>query len=186
MTKKEYLKALKRSLSRLKRADRNSLLDFYKEIIDDKTENGKTEEEAISELEPAETVAQRTLSEYGFDSKDTANRKFSGKTIAILIVSSPLLLALFIAAAAIGLAGIGLIVGILAACVAICLGLTVGGTISFAYGIVSLFTDLGFGLIAVGVSLIACALGALASPAFYKLIVFSVDKIKSKIKGERI
>ena len=67
MTEKEYLKELKRNLSALKRSDRNSLIEFYKEMIEDKIENGKTEREAIAELEPADVVAKRTLAEYGID-----------------------------------------------------------------------------------------------------------------------
>lgn len=75
MTEKEYLKELKRNLSALKRSDRNSLIEFYKEMIEDKIENGKTEREAIAELEPADVVAKRTLAEYGIDEEELSRRK---------------------------------------------------------------------------------------------------------------
>ena len=47
MTEKEYLKELKRTLSALKRSDRNSLIEFYKEMIEDKIENGKTDRKSV-------------------------------------------------------------------------------------------------------------------------------------------
>ena len=78
MTEKEYLKELKRNLSALKRSDRNSLIEFYKEMIEDKIENGKTEREAIAELEPADAVAKRTLAEYGIEEELSKRKKISG------------------------------------------------------------------------------------------------------------
>ena len=41
MTEKEYLKELKRNLSALKRSDRNSLIEFYKEISKTKSKTAK-------------------------------------------------------------------------------------------------------------------------------------------------
>lgn len=93
MSEKEYLKKLKRSLSPLKKKDRDPLLDFYKEMIEDKMENGKTEYEAVSELEPVETVAARTLDEYGIEKNDPKTKsktRLSPLAIVLIIVGSPL------------------------------------------------------------------------------------------------
>ena len=98
MTEKEYLKQLNKRLKPLKEQDKQAIIDFYKEMIADKKENGKSEEEAIGELEGADVVAERTLQEYGVD----ASRKrklppMSAATWVLLIVGSPLWFGLAVA-----------------------------------------------------------------------------------------
>ena len=50
MNKKEFLSQLKRKLSGLKKQDINESLNFYREIIDDKVEDGASVDDAISSL----------------------------------------------------------------------------------------------------------------------------------------
>lgn len=58
MTKKEYLRRLKRALYGVPKEERDKLLDYYRELIDDGVESGKSEEEVVSELESPEKVAE--------------------------------------------------------------------------------------------------------------------------------
>lgn len=186
MSKKEYLKKLKRSLSPLKKKDRDPLLDFYKEMIEDKMENGKTEYEAVSELEPVETVAARTLDEYGIEKNDPKTKsktRLSPLAIVLIIVGSPLWIGL--AAGVVGVA-VGLLCGALAAVVAVvvaCFCLTLCGPIIFVSGIVGLFTDVGSGLIALGTGLISTAIGVIGAIGLYKLTVYIIEKIKNRKNG---
>lgn len=186
MSEKEYLKKLKRSLSPLKKKDRDSLLDFYKEMIEDKMENGKTEYEAVSELEPVETVAARTLDEYGIEKNDPKTKsktRLSPLAIVLIIVGSPLWIGL--AAGAVG-AAVGLLCGALAVVVSVvvaCFCLTLCGPIIFVSGIVRLFTDVGSGLIAMGSGLVATAIGVIGAIGIYKLTIFIIEKIKNRRNG---
>lgn len=186
MSEKEYLKKLKRRLSPLKKNDRDSLLDFYKEMIEDKMENGKTEYEAVSELEPVETVAERTLDEYGInrnDPKVKLKTRLSPLAIVLIIVGSPLWIGL--AAGAVG-AAVGLLCGALAVVVSVvvaCVCLTLCGPIVFVSGIVRLFTDVGSGLIAMGSGLVATAIGVIGAIGIYKLTIFIIEKIKNRRNG---
>lgn len=186
MSEKEYLKKLKRSLSPLKKKDRDALLDFYKEMIEDKMENGKTEYEAVSELEPVETVAARTLDEYGIDKNNLKVKLktwFNPLTVVLIIISSPIWIGF--AAGAVGIA-VGLLGGALAVAVSIvvaCVSLTLCGPIVFVAGIVRLFTDVGSGLIALGSGLTSTALGVIGAIGIYKLTIFIIGKIKNRRNG---
>ena len=188
MTEKEYLKELKSNLSALKRSDRNSLIEFYKEMIEDKIENGKTEQEAVLELEPAEVVAKRTLAEYGIDEEElNRQKKINGTTLALLIIGSPLWIPIAIAAFAIVLAVAISAIAVVISLLATCVGITLCAPVVFVMGIITAFSDLGTGLIAIGSGLSAAALGILASTGFYKLSVYIVKKIKKIItKGAKL
>ncbi len=182
MTEKEYLKELKRNLSALKRSDRNSLIEFYKEMIEDKIENGKTEREAIAELEPADVVAKRTLAEYGIDEEELSKRKkISGTTLALVIIGSPLWIPLAIAALAIVLAVAISILAVIISIASACIGVTLSSPFFLVMGIITAFSDVGTGLIAIGYGLSAAALGILAVTGIYKLIAYIVKKIKEII-----
>lgn len=182
MTEKEYLKELKRNLSALKRSDRNSLIEFYKEMIEDKIENGKTEREAIAELEPADAVAKRTLAEYGIDEEELNKRKkINGMTLALVIIGSPLWISLAIAALAVVLAVAISILAIIISIASACIGVTLSSPFFLVMGIITVFSDVGTGLIAIGYGLSAAALGILAVTGIYKLIAYIVKKIKEII-----
>ena len=49
MNKSEFLGELEKSLSELPEKDRSRSLDYYGEMIDDRTEEGLSEEEAVEE-----------------------------------------------------------------------------------------------------------------------------------------
>ena len=48
MNKREFLEQLKKELSGLPQSDIEDRLTFYGEVIDDRTEEGMTESEAVS------------------------------------------------------------------------------------------------------------------------------------------
>ena len=61
MTKDEFLWELDARLDALPVDEREKSLDYYKEIIDDMTENGCTEEEAVAQLGQIEKIAEEIL-----------------------------------------------------------------------------------------------------------------------------
>ncbi len=183
MTEKEYLKKLKKKLSPLKGDDKNALLDFYKEMIEDKMESGLSEEQAVAELESPETVAERTLAEYGLQNKP--ERKLSVLSVILIVIGSPLWLALGVAALGIGIAALCVVFALVVAMVAVCLSLTLGGAAAFAAGIVLLFSDFSLGLVNIGGGLASSSAGVLLSIACFKLIAFVFPKIKNLFKKGR-
>ena len=63
MTKTEYLKSLKRALRPVKNEERKKSLAYFSEVIDDRMEDGVSEEDAIAELESVEAAAERIIAE---------------------------------------------------------------------------------------------------------------------------
>lgn len=184
MTKGEFLHELRVRLAVLPEEDIDRTVYYYGEIIDDMTEEGKTEREAIDELESVDEIAQRIISEtpnrvrvQNAQPGIQAKRPVSGVVVLILlIVLFPLWIGLFIGAWAISIsffAGSGAcilagIAGIPAAFFMMADGLAVKGV--FALGM-CLFTA-GFGII--------WFIGNLYyTKALVKFIGFIIKKIKA-------
>lgn len=63
MNKQEFLDNLKGALSGLPQSEIDGRLAFYAEMIDDKVEEGMSEEQAVAELGSAEGIASQIISE---------------------------------------------------------------------------------------------------------------------------
>ena len=63
MNKKDYLDALAKALDCLSREKRSEILSFYQEAIDDRIEEGMSEEEAVCAMGPVELSAESILGE---------------------------------------------------------------------------------------------------------------------------
>ena len=58
MNKSEFLKELEKNLKGLPKEDIDERIEFYSEAIDDRVEEGKTEEEAVEEIGTVEEVVR--------------------------------------------------------------------------------------------------------------------------------
>ena len=99
MTKQEFLTALRKKLSSLSAKEIQDSINFYDEIINDKIEEGKTEEVAVSEIGSIDDIATQILAEKQPVST-TRNAHSIGNTL-LLILSSPIWISLLISAFAI-------------------------------------------------------------------------------------
>ena len=61
LTKAEFLSELKNRLSSLPDQDVNDRLDFYSEIIDDRIEDGESEEEAVRSLGNMDDIVAKIM-----------------------------------------------------------------------------------------------------------------------------
>ena len=61
MTKAEFLAELRAAISGLPEADIEKSLDFYSEMIDDRVEDGLSEEEAVAALGSVENIKTQIL-----------------------------------------------------------------------------------------------------------------------------
>ncbi len=105
MTKQEFLSQLRSGLAGLPREDVDERLDFYSEMIDDRIEEGVTEEEAVEDIGNVDEVISRIISEIPLakivKEKITPNKKFKAWEIILLVLGSPIWLSLIIAAVAV-------------------------------------------------------------------------------------
>ncbi len=108
MNKTEFTDALRRALSGLPKDDIEQRVEFYSEMIDDRMEEGLSEEQAISELGSIEDIVSQILSETPFSKlvkeKVRTKRKLSGWEVTLIILGFPLWLPLLAAAFAVVLA----------------------------------------------------------------------------------
>ena len=105
MRKQEFLTLLRKELSGLPQEDISERLTFYREMIDDRMEEGLSEEEAVAAVGSvdeivAQAVADTPLSKIARDRIKPA-RQLHGWEIILLILGAPIWLSLGIAAFAV-------------------------------------------------------------------------------------
>ena len=108
MNKQEFLAQLRKGLTGLPKDDIEERLTFYGEMIEDRIEEGLSEEEAISEIGSvgeiaAQTIADTPLAKIAKERIRTKGR-LKAWEIVLLVLGSPIWLSLGIAAAAVILA----------------------------------------------------------------------------------
>ena len=108
MTKLQFLLELNNQLSDFPRSEVEDRLTFYSEMIEDRMEEGLTEEDAVAAIGPVDKIAFQIRQELlGKEVKkyesiqSIPDRRLSGGEIALLILGAPLWLSLMVAAFAV-------------------------------------------------------------------------------------
>ncbi len=105
MNKQEFLDKLRARLSDLPQRDVEERLNFYSEMIDDRMEEGCSEEEAVLGVGSLEEIASQVIADIPLvtTEKETIKTKRARKVweILLLVLGSPIWLALLIAAFAV-------------------------------------------------------------------------------------
>ena len=172
------------------RVHAQNYIDKFGDTLLSKSEEER-KEALVSYALPLNIAAlKKTLAEYGIDEEELSRRKkISGTTLALVIIGSPLWIPLAIAALAIVLAVAISILAVIISIASACIGITLSSPFFLVMGIITAFSDVGTGLIAIGYGLSAAALGILAATGIYKLIAYIVKKIKEIIirnKGSKL
>ena len=66
MSKQEFLAALRNGLAGLPQEDIEERIGFYSEMIDDRMEEGLSEEEAVAQIGPVEDVIEQIIGDTPF------------------------------------------------------------------------------------------------------------------------
>lgn len=159
MTKQEFLSKLRQGLSGLPQADVEERVSFYNEMIEDRMEEGISEEAAVEEIGDIDVIISGIVSDIPFTKlvkeKITPKKRLSFLESTLLVLGSPIWLSLVIAAVAVifsvyvawwsviislwsvfgslvGCAFGGIVAGI----ISVCLGNTTTGIILFAAGLI--------------------------------------------------
>lgn len=105
MDKNTFLSELRAGLSGLPEEGIKERVAFYEEMIDDRMEDGMSEETAVSSVGPVEKVVSEIVAETPFPvivkERVSPKRPLKGLEIALLILASPIWLSLLIAAFAV-------------------------------------------------------------------------------------
>ncbi len=172
MKKEEFLSALQERLAGLPPEDIRKSVDYYREMIDDRMEDGMSEEEAVAAVGTLDEVVSQILSDVPL-SKLVKNRKrkkrnWSPWVIALLVIGSPVWASLLFAAVvtlfSLLIAFWAVLVSLVAVGVALLpvgLSAMVGGIVAVLAGepAAVLLINIGRGLVCIGLSfvwVIAC------------------------------
>ena len=167
MCKQAFLDELREHLTGLPQEDIEERLGFYAEMIEDRVEDGLTEEEAVAAIGSVEEVFAQIIEETPFTKlvkeRIRTNRKLAVWEIVLLAVGSPIWLALLIAAFAVVLSlyvvlwsVVASLWSVFAALAASALGVLVGGVVFLCYSYTSA------GLVCIAASLVCAGLSIFA------------------------
>ncbi len=94
MNKQQFLEELKNALGNLAEEDIKQSLDFYSEMIDDKIEDGLSEDAAVAEIGDVNKISAQIISEIPLSKiikeKVAPKRKLSVLEIVLLILGAPI------------------------------------------------------------------------------------------------
>ncbi|MBE6789415.1 MAG: DUF1700 domain-containing protein [Ruminococcaceae bacterium] len=161
MSKQEFLAQLRKGLSGLPQDDVDECLTYYSEMIEDRIEEGLSEEQAVSAVGSVKEIVAQTVSDVPL-SKITkqrikSTRRLKAWEIVLLALGSPIWLSLLIAALAVILSLYVVLWSVITSLWAVFASLaacSVGGVVS---GVVFAIGDNGLTGIAVIAAGIVCA-----------------------------
>jgi uncharacterized membrane protein len=105
MTKTEFLSQLEKGLSGLPKDDIDERISFFSEMIDDRVEEGMTEEDAIAQIGSVDEVVSQIIAETPLKKivkeRIKPKRRLSAWEIVLIALGSPIWLSLIIVAFAV-------------------------------------------------------------------------------------
>lgn len=191
MCKKEFLEKLRHSLYGLPRADIEERISFYSEMIDDRIEEGMTEEQAVLSVGGIEEIVSQTVADIPMSrlvsERVKSRRPRRGWEIALLALGSPIWLSLLIAAFAVVFSVYAVAYSLLISIWAVELslaGCAVGGIISLPFFIIQGnpaggFAILGVGIVCAGLSVLIFSACKATTKGILVLTKKSIVGIKS-------
>ncbi len=204
MNKKEFVKSLRAKIKGLPEKEIEERINFYIEIIDDKIEEGLTEEQAVLEIGPIDEIAKQIIADSpNVSSKRKKEKRLKPIEITLLILGSPIWIALMACAFAIVVALVAVVFSVCVAMWSVIVSLWavfgslgVSGFAVIIVGVVHICCGKIFaGLFMVGSSLVCCGLCILSFFAckwitamlikVTKMIALGVSKIFVKKEAKK-
>lgn len=167
MNKETFLARLTEALSAMDAAERERTVQYYREILEDRMEEGLSEREAVAEMEPVEEIAARLLS----DQAPAPRKKRARWTVVLLAAGSPVWLPLLLA---LGIVVLCLLIAAWAVVLSLC-AVTTALSLCLIAGIGCLFLLLSGGYPLTGVFLLGAGLlcAALGTALFFPIPALS-------------
>ena len=155
MTKLEFILSLNDRLSGLPKKDVQERLNFYSEMIEDRMEEGLSEEDAVKAVGDVDEIAEQILTETPTPKKQKTKRKLKVWEIVLLTLGSPIWLSLLIAALSVVFSlcvSLWAVFGSLVACAFG--GIAAGAILTFGENIFSGIALISAGLVCAGFSIL--------------------------------
>lgn len=191
MNKQEFLKKLQQQLQGLPAADQQRSLDYYREMIDDRMEDGLSEEEAVAAVGTAEEVARSILAETPTIPLQTPKRHLRWWEILLLVLGSPIWASLLIAVLAVifsvWISLWSVVISLYATAVALAasaVGCIFGSFFMIGDGAGILMAAFGAAFVCAGLSILLFILSNLASKGMVKLTKLTLKGLTRCFKGK--
>ncbi|MBE6577395.1 MAG: DUF1700 domain-containing protein [Ruminococcaceae bacterium] len=192
MTKTEFFDELKIRLSSLPEEDIKSSLDYYSEMIDDRIEDGLSEEDAIKDIGTPADIASEILREMPLSKLVAARvkpkRRLAAWEIVLLALGSPIWVSLLAAAFVVVLAVYIVIWSVVVSLYAVGISLAVAAFACIVYGfarialgeVATILVFIGLGIFAAGLALfmfLACKYTTVGIIKLSKLIFRGIKSL---------
>jgi len=185
VNKREFLSMIENRLRGIPQDDIDRVLEYYSEFIDDRMEDGLTEEEAVAAADPIDKIVEQTLKVVSLPKlmKEKARPKRALRTweTVLLIVGSPVWVPLLIAAFVIVLAVYIVIWSVVVALYAVDVALWASAVALSVCGSFYAFTgNFGAGILLIGAGMIVAGV-ALLMGCICKLVAKGMAKLSRLI-----
>lgn len=98
MKKQEFLRDLKKKIATLSRRETQEHLSFYSEMIDDRIEEGLSEDEAVMAVGDVQQIAHQIIFAASEESNNKSySRKLKAWETVLLIIGSPIWISILVA-----------------------------------------------------------------------------------------
>lgn len=196
MSKNEFLDRLRGALAGLPQDDIEERVTFYSEMIDDRVEDGLSEEEAAAEMGEVEDIARQTLEDIPLarliKDKVKPNRKMKAWEMVLLVLGSPVWVPLVISAFAVLFSLFVVLWSLVLCCWAVALSFAAAGVCGFVGGIYNIcrgetangIAMIGAGLLLAGLAILVCFASKAATKGAFTLTKKTVLWIKTLIVGK--
>lgn len=191
MNRQEYMRQLEVALSRIAKAEREDVLEYYNEYFDEA--GPEKEQEVIASLGSPQKLASQIKAQCAVrnmqgEQPPTVKKGVSAIWMIVLgIFAAPIALPLAIAAAAVVFSLVITALCVLLAIVIAAVAIFVAGIITVGLGFATLFTTpitsmfyIGVGLALMGATLLGGVLAVMATAAFFRLLARLLGRGLSK------
>ncbi|MBR0375826.1 MAG: DUF1700 domain-containing protein [Firmicutes bacterium] len=195
MTKEQFLSELQNRLSFLPSSEVAPFISYYREMIEDRMEEGMSERDAVAGLGdigriveviqyemPVTSLVVSSVKEKTHEARAKAESRWpawgKGLVIALLVIGSPIWLSLLAAGLAVFLGLLAVKIAVIVAVAAVVLAMAVASVAAIVGGCVLLFREPAAGVALIGAGLLGIGLTILA----YLLAVIIIKGIIQLIK----
>ena len=143
MTKQEYMSTLRKSLAGLPQDEVEERLTFYEEMIDDRIEEGLSEEEAVAGIGSVEDVSKQILADVPLTKivkeRIKPKKEKDSRGVLLIVLGFPLWASLLVAGAAIVIALYAVIFSLIVSLWAVEVSLAAGALGGVVLAVINLF-----------------------------------------------
>lgn len=191
MNKQQFITELQKQLCGLPLSDINQTLQYYSEMIDDRIEDGLSEQEAVASIGDPQKIAKEILMDIPLPKlvkqKIKSSRRMSALELVLLILGSPIWLSLAIAAIAVVLSVYVVLWSVIISLYAVSFSLAACGVAGvFAFAVFAVTGNMISGVFVVGCALVCAGTAILmfmASNLITKGLLWLSRKIWCGIKS---